>query len=127
MNGVTVAHVVAVVVGGGAGSLLRFLAQRAGAAVFGAVPVATVVVNIVGSFVMGVLASLFVRHGSAQSDVWRTFALTGVLGGFTTFSAFSLDAANLWHDRGAVVAAAYVGASVVGALVAVAVGVAVAR
>jgi CrcB protein len=72
----------------------------------------TLIVNIVGSFVMGALAAYFAFKGEA-SQPWRLFLTTGILGGFTTFSAFSLDAALL-YERGEIVnAALYIAASVV--------------
>ncbi len=64
-----------------------------------AVPWTTMAVNVVGSGVMGFLLGVVaIRLGG--SPEWRTFLLTGILGGFTTFSAFSLDAVHLW-ERGA--------------------------
>ena len=71
-------------------------------------------VNIVGSFAMGVLAAwLALRGGEAWSGPARLLLATGFLGGFTTFSAFSLDALLLWERGEAGLAGAYVGASVV--------------
>ncbi len=69
------------------------------------------IINIVGSLAMGLIAEYLALKGEA-SQAWRLFLTTGILGGFTTFSAFSLDAALLW-ERGAVAQAAlYVGVSV---------------
>jgi CrcB protein len=77
---------------------------------------------------MGVLSAWHsARAGEAWSAPARLFLLTGVLGGFTTFSAFSLDAAALWERGEPGLAAAYVGASVLGSLVGVAAGLALAR
>lgn len=56
---------------------------------------------MVGSLAMGVLAGYFAFRGEAPQH-WRLFLMTGVLGGFTTFSAFSLDAAVLWERAGRV-------------------------
>ncbi len=71
----------------------------------------TIIVNIVGSFLMGALAAYFAFKGQATQP-WRLFMTTGILGGFTTFSAFSLDAALL-YERGEIgTAALYVAASV---------------
>jgi CrcB protein len=78
-----------------------------------AFPWGTLTVNIVGSFVMGALAGWLAfkaEHGWSQP--LRLFLATGVLGGFTTFSAFSLDAVLLWERGQAGLAAAYVAASV---------------
>ena len=79
-----------------------------------AFPWGTLAVNIVGSFVMGVLAgwlALKAVHGWSQP--LRLFLSTGILGGFTTFSAFSLDAVLLWERGQAGLAAAYVAVSVI--------------
>ncbi len=77
--------------------------------------------NVIGCMVMGVLARLLVGLPSGGHD-WRVFLMTGVLGGFTTFSAFSLDAANLWMRGETAVAVAYVAVSVFGSLAALAFG-----
>ena len=62
-------------------------------------PWATLAVNVVGSAAIGFLLGVIALR-LAGSVEWRTFLLTGILGGFTTFSAFSMDVAQLW-DRGA--------------------------
>jgi CrcB protein len=73
----------------------------------------TLTVNAVGSFLMGVLAAwLAFRAGEDWTQPARLFLATGVLGGFTTFSAFSLDAVLLWERGDAGLAAAYVLGSV---------------
>ena len=61
-------------------------------------PYGTFTVNVVGSFTIGLIVGYFALKGDA-SQAWRLFLTTGVLGGFTTFSAFSLDAALL-YERG---------------------------
>ncbi|MEO8557920.1 MAG: fluoride efflux transporter CrcB [Rhodospirillales bacterium] len=71
----------------------------------------TIIVNIVGSFAMGAIIAYFAFKGDAPQQ-WRLFLTTGILGGFTTFSAFSLDAA-LYYERGEIGSAVlYVAASV---------------
>ncbi|WBU57630.1 fluoride efflux transporter CrcB [Paracoccus sediminicola] len=87
-------------------------------------PVATAVVNVAGSFVMGVLAVLMAQR---IGNHYAPLLLTGVLGGFTTFSAFSLDALTLWERGQAAGAAVYVVASVLLSLLAVIAGLAVGR
>jgi CrcB protein len=62
-------------------------------------PLATLLINVSGSFAMGLLAGWLAFRGDAPQH-WRLFLATGVLGGYTTFSAFSLDAVLLW-ERGA--------------------------
>jgi len=95
-------------------------------------PYGTMAINILGSLAMGLIAGYFTFRGGegvfgSMSQHWRLFLTTGVLGGFTTFSAFSLDFATLW-ERGATGGAAmYLGVSVVGSLVAVFAALAVAR
>ena len=112
----------AAVVGGALGSGARFLVYVTLMPLLGlAFPWATITVNIVGSFLMGAVveASSSLLDGSA---LWRTFLATGVLGGFTTFSAFSLDVFELFERRQPVLALVYVAASVVISIVALAGG-----
>ena len=78
-------------------------------------PYHTFVINIVGSLVMGLVAGWFVERGGATGHL-RLFLTTGILGGFTTFSAFSLDAVLLWERHEYLMAALYVGGSVAGAI-----------
>ena len=73
-------------------------------------PYGTLTVNVTGSIVMGLLAGYFAFKGEA-AQAWRLFLMTGMLGGYTTFSAFSLDAITL-YERGEVASAlAYIAAS----------------
>ena len=96
-----------VFLGGGIGAAGRHGVNIAAARLFGiGFPWGTLIVNVLGSFAMGLLAAWFAfRAGAGLSQHARLFLTTGILGGFTTFSAFSLDAALLW-ERGAIVAAA---------------------
>jgi len=111
-----------VFVGGGIGAVLRYAVGRAAIMNGFGAPDATLAVNIVGCFVMGLLAGWFTSRGGGATDPWRLFLLTGVLGGFTTFSAFGLDALTLWQRGTGGQAAAYVAASVILSLAAVAIG-----
>src|SRR5437660_5819899 len=99
--------------GGGLGASLRHAINMACAKSFGtAFPYGTFIINISGSIVMGLIAGYLAFKGEA-SQPWRLFLMTGVLGGYTTFSAFSLDAALL-YERGAIgLALGYVIGSVV--------------
>src|SRR3954462_8488040 len=106
-------HYLLVFIGGGLGSTLRPIVNVVSRRVLGtAFPYHTFIINITGSFVMGLIAGYLAFKGEA-SQPWRLFLMTGVLGGYTTFSAFSLDTALL-YERGAIgLAALYVAGSVV--------------
>jgi CrcB protein len=117
-----------VFLGGGIGAALRHGVNRLALATLGpAVPAGTVIVNIAGSFAMGLLVGALAAFPGLVSPQMRLFLATGVLGGFTTFSAFSLDALALYERGQPGLAALYVGASVALSLAAVAAGVALAR
>jgi fluoride exporter len=100
-----------VFLGGGIGSMLRHAVNVLSARWLGiGFPYGTLTVNITGSIVMGLLAGYFAFKGEAAQS-WRLFLMTGILGGYTTFSAFSLDAILL-YERGQIgQALAYVAAS----------------
>ncbi|MDP3961177.1 MAG: fluoride efflux transporter CrcB [Pseudorhodobacter sp.] len=114
-----------VALGGALGASLRYLTNVAAMRTFGpGFPWATLVVNIAGSFAMGVLVVVLAHKGGLR---FAPFLMTGVLGGFTTFSAFSLDAFTIW-ERGQVgLAAAYVLGSVILSLIAIMAGILVTR
>ena len=106
--------------GGALGAGGRYLVNVSAMRLFGpGFPWATLFVNVVGSLVMGVLVGVFAARSLTH---WQPFAMTGILGGFTTFSAFSLDAATLWTRGEAGLALVYVAASVALSLLAIAVG-----
>jgi fluoride exporter len=107
-----------VFVGAGIGGSLRHGVNLGAARLFGAgFPVGTMIVNVVGSFLIGLLAGDFAcRTGVPQNT--RLFLTTGILGGFTTFSAFSLDAALLVERHAYSLTAAYVLGSVILSLIA---------
>lgn len=114
--------------GSGLGGTLRHGVSHAGAALFGGgFPVATLLVNLIGCFAIGVLTSLFAFRGEWASQHARLFLTTGILGGFTTFSAFSLDTAVLLERGQGGLAVAYVAASVGGALMGVIMGLSIGR
>lgn len=101
-----------VFIGGGVGSMMRHGVNVSAARLAGtAFPYGTLTVNITGSLVMGLFAGYFAFKGDA-SQSWRLFLMTGILGGYTTFSAFSLDAALLYERGQLGLALAYVLASV---------------
>ncbi len=95
-----------VFLGAGFGGALRHGINNLAARFFGITfPMGTLIVNIVGSFAMGALAAYFAFRDSSP-QAWRLFLTVGLLGGFTTFSAFSLDTVLL-YERGAFVDAAF--------------------
>ncbi|WP_439618743.1 fluoride efflux transporter CrcB [Shinella sp.] len=116
-----------VFLGAGIGGAGRHGVNVLSARLFGTgFPAGTLVINVLGCLVMGLIAGAFAFRGHLPQEL-RLFLTTGILGGFTTFSAFSLDAALLW-ERGEVgLAALYVGASVIFSLLAVAAGLALSR
>jgi len=102
-----------VFLGGGIGAALRHGVNLLSARVLGAAfPFATLFENVTGSLVMGLLAAYFAFKGDA-SQHWRLFLTTGILGGYTTFSAFSLDTALLYERGELGLAALYVLGSVI--------------
>src|SRR6187402_3698027 len=102
-----------VFIGGGIGSSLRHTINLTCARCLGtAFPWGTFIINISGSLVMGLIAGYLAFKGEA-SQPWRLFLMTGILGGYTTFSAYSLDAALLYERGELGLAALYVMGSVV--------------
>jgi fluoride exporter len=101
-----------VFLGGGIGAALRHGVNILAARVLGtSFPWGTLIENVSGSLVMGLLAAYFAFKGDA-SQHWRLFLTTGILGGYTTFSAFSLDTILLYERGETGLAALYVLASV---------------
>jgi CrcB protein len=116
-----------VFLGGGVGAALRH-GINLGTARFlsNGFPYATFFINVTGSFVMGLIAAWFAFKGDA-SQHWRLFLTTGVLGGYTTFSTFSLDAALLYERGQLGLAAGYVISSVLLGLIGLFAGLALVR
>jgi CrcB protein len=111
----------AVAVGGAVGSVARYWLAVTAARTFGtALPWGTLAVNILGSFAIGVLAGILSRRAP---DLLRPLLISGFLGGFTTFSAFALETMVLSRPYALV----YVGASLIGALAACAIGMEIGR
>jgi CrcB protein len=105
--------------GGAIGAAARYLAASS-LGLRGGWPLGTFVVNLVGGFLMGLLAALVLK-GSA-SETTRLFIGVGILGGFTTFSAFSLEGFQMIERGQWGLAALYAGASVIGSIAALAIG-----
>ncbi len=102
----------AVFVGAGLGGMLRHGINRASLAYLDAAfPYGTLFVNVMGSLLMGVMAGLYLVKGGGSENV-RLFLTTGLLGGFTTFSAFSLEAAVMWQRSDYMALGSYVAASI---------------
>ena len=116
-----------VFLGGGLGAALRHGVNVIAARWLGTgFPYGTLIINVLGSLAMGLIAEYFaLKAGLPQR--WRLFLTTGILGGFTTFSAFSLEAALLYERGQQMGAAIYVVASVVLAIGALFAGMAIVR
>lgn len=111
-----------VALGGAIGASARYLAGVAILRSFGLheFPLGVIIVNIVGSFLMGVLVVTLGQKGLTH---WNAFLATGVLGGFTTFSSFSLEAWRLMVEGRHDLAAIYIGLSVAVSILGLVVGV----
>ena len=117
-----------VFIGGGIGASLRHGVNLLTPRLLGtAVPYATMFENVSGSLVMGLLAGYFAFKSGETAQSWRLFLTTGILGGYTTFSTYSLDSLLL-YERGEIgLAATYVLGSVVLSLAGVMAGIAMVR
>jgi CrcB protein len=99
--------------GGAIGSVARYLVGVGMARVFGvAFPYGTLAVNVIGGFLMGLFIELLARRFEGSPEL-RLFIAIGILGGFTTFSSFSLDVVVLWERGELAIALSYVLASVI--------------
>jgi len=104
---------VLVFLGGGFGAVARHWVNRTAMNIVGPnYPAGTLAVNIVGSMAMGMLATWFAFRGETTTAAERLFLTTGVLGGFTTFSAFALDTTLMWERHDLAAAVIYAGSSV---------------
>lgn len=116
-----------VFLGGGLGAAFRHAVNRAAVLLFGvSFPWGTLIVNVSGSAAIGLLTGWLAGRAGVGSDV-RLFVATGFLGGFTTFSAFSLDAAVMWQRGDHLSALGYITASVLLAIGGLFLGLAAAR
>ncbi|MDQ2681685.1 MAG: fluoride efflux transporter CrcB [Candidatus Eremiobacteraeota bacterium] len=120
--------ILAVLIGGGVGSVLRYLVgfwmvQRLGAGF----PWHTLAINVVGSLVIGMVGEASQVRAIGMAPVLRVFLMVGVLGGFTTFSSFSYEALNLLGERAGWLSLAYAIGSVVLGIAAAFLGVVIVR
>jgi len=104
---------VLVFVGGGLGTMARHWVNRTSLTLLGPdYPAGTLIVNITGSMVMGMIAAWFAFRGETTTAGLRLFLTTGILGGYTTFSAFALDTRLMWERHDVVPTLIYLGGSV---------------
>jgi CrcB protein len=121
-----------VAIGGGAGALARYQVGRGmthwlGPQVVSTFPWATLAVNVTGSLAMGLLAGWLARHGGEGAENYRLLVGVGLMGGFTTFSAFSLELMLLIERGQPATAFAYGAVSVLAGLSALYIGLIVMR
>jgi CrcB protein len=115
-------NLILVMLGGAVGSAARYLTGRLTLTWFGpGYPWGTLAVNLIGGFLMGMLAGSLARFGQG-GEQWRLLIGVGVLGGFTTFSAFSLDAMNMIERGDWLPMLGYALVSVIGSIAALAIG-----
>lgn len=111
--------ILAIAAGGALGSILRHLVGKGALAMMGpSFPYATLFVNVAGSFAMGLLVAYFAHAGNPSQEM-RAFLTVGLLGGFTTFSAFSLDVVTLYERGEPFAAMMYIALSLMLSLVAI--------
>ncbi|TWI35648.1 fluoride efflux transporter CrcB [Paracoccus sulfuroxidans] len=116
--------VLQVAIGGALGSVARYGVNVLAGRMVPGYPLGTLAVNVLGSLIMGLMAGIFAHRGGHHL---APLLMTGLLGGFTTFSAFSLDALTLWQRGEGVLATGYVLVSIFLSLAAVFAGLALAR
>lgn len=120
-------NILLVAIGGAMGCVARYFVNIWSVRFAGAgFPWGTLCVNLIGSFAIGFLAEVIARRFNASTEL-RHFLMTGILGGFTTFSAFSLDTISLFERGEYALTGIYIGASVGLSIVAVFAGLALGR
>ena len=104
--------------GGGAGSILRYLTSLALTRYYPTTfPLGTLTVNFVGCFLIGLLVGLFERQQLLNQDL-KFLLVTGLCGGYTTFSAFTSESINLFETNNTILAFGYIGGSIASGLLA---------
>ena len=120
-------NILLVGLGGGLGSMLRYLSQRfVSQNIMGHFPWGTFAVNITGCFLIGIFWGLAFKTFNTNED-WKLFLMVGLCGGFTTFSAFTLEGIGLLKDNKLLLFLLYVGGSVFIGLVATLIGMRLSR
>lgn len=115
-------NILVVALGGGLGSVLRYLMMLGGMRLIKYdFPFATMFINVIGSFAIGMLAFYLIER-YAERESLRMFLIVGILGGFTTFSAYSLDVLHLLIEQRLLAALLYAAGSVILSLFAVYLG-----
>ncbi len=123
----TLSHVFFVALGGAAGAVARYAVMSGTTVLLGhGFPFGTIVVNVVGSFVLGVLIELSALVWTPSPEL-RAMIVVGVLGSFTTFSTYSLDVVTLWQRGEMGLATGYAITSVVLCILAIWLGMVLAR
>ncbi|GMN89953.1 fluoride efflux transporter CrcB [Francisella sciaenopsi] len=112
-------------IGGGLGAMSRFALTQATASISKQIPIGILMCNIIGSLIIGMMAAFLIQTKLFNEDIStyvRSLFVTGFLGGFTTFSSFSLDILNLLQRGEALLAISYILVSVIVSLIAVILG-----
>ncbi len=122
----TMMPILHVLAGGAIGSVLRYLLSSAFPVSTDSLPVGTIIVNLVGSFVLGTLSALSVLVGGGSRDVYL-FLGTGLCGGFTTMSTFSMETVNMIDTGNGTLAGIYIILTITGSVLSAYAGVFVAR
>jgi len=118
---------IAIVLAGGSGALLRYMLSRAAINLgWSALPFGTLIANVIGCFLIGYLSWALVQRWQVSNDV-QVVVLTGFLGGFTTFSAFSLETVAMFEQGAGLRAMAYISISVILCILMCALGLLLAR
>ena len=121
-------NLILIAIGGAAGSVMRYLmVSVVGRALGTSFPWGTLTVNVVGSALMGIAVALLMDRVDGEVSRWAPLVMTGFLGGFTTFSAFSLDAYLLLENGRWGVMMSYAAVSVVLSILGLALGITLAR
>ena len=123
-----IVNVLLVGAGGCLGSIARYLTVATLDKKLNSIfPYGTVIVNITGSLIVGFVLALLMKKTGTHPHEWKLFLITGFCGGFTTFSAFAAENVNLFEQEFPATAFGYIAVSVIGGLLAVWVGFALAR